>query len=192
MHETNVSNKEALQQNTEHYRQGVAFLNNLDGFQKFIKARLKSFNLNGQYSPDDIVNECFLRWHKAVEDGKEIPVLDGWMRKTAFNVIRELSRRNRKVDLREPTDLAESLPDAQEEADGDDEQHQTVHQALKQLSQEKQELLEFRFFQNLSWDDITDVYASRGQKNTSQTLRKRGQRAMDELRKIYLSILENK
>lgn len=189
MSETTVSNKDT-QQHEQLYHSSVEFLNNLESVKKFIQSRLHQYKLEGQYNPDDIINEVFLRWHKAVEEGKQVPVLAGWMRVTAHNIIRELKRKNERADLYEPSVLAELVPDTQKAADN--EQHQFVRQALQLLSPEKRELLEFRFFQNLSWDDITNIYATRGQKTTAQTLRKRKQRAMDELRKVYLNIFEDK
>jgi RNA polymerase sigma factor (sigma-70 family) len=185
-----VSTKDAPQRLEENYPQLNAVLSDMEGFKKFVMARLK-FQLDGRYSPDDIINECILRWHKAVEAGKPIPVLDGWMRLTAQNVVRELSRKNQKVYSYEPTVLAELISGPHDEPKTEDEQHRAVHQTLQALPQEKRELLELRFFHNLSWKDIADAYTNQGKKTAVPALRKRGERAMEELRQVFLNILKD-
>ena len=161
-----------------------------EDFHKFVRIRLRMFNLLGQYSPDDVVNECLIRWYTAVENGKKTPVLDGWMRSTAFNIVRELRRKTNKVDLYDPTILSElvaATPD--DEDDEDDERRSFVLQALQTLSKKNQELLELRFFRNLSWDEVAVFYSSRGKTVSAIAARKRGQRALEELRKVFSEIL---
>lgn len=167
------------------------FLNDLDGFRKFVMLRLRQFQLTDQYTPEDITNECFLRWHKAVGAGKSIPVLDGWMRLTAINIIRELSRKRLKSLSYEPIVLDELIASTQEEPENDNDQYQAVRQALQTLSPKNRALLELRFLQNMSWEEIANVYTSRGEKTTTLALRKRGQRALEALRREFLSILED-
>lgn len=186
-----VSTKDAPQRLEERYLPLKAHLNDLDGFYKFIMVRLRQFRLNGRYGPDDIINECILRWYKAVEAGKPIPVLDGWMRLTAHNVVRELSRKNQKVHLYEPTVLAELIPEDLKETEQDNEQHSIVNQALQTLREDKRELLQLRFVHTLSWEAIAEVYITRGEKVSVSTLRKRGQRNVEELRKAFLKILQD-
>jgi RNA polymerase sigma factor (sigma-70 family) len=188
-----TSTREVLPSLQQRYPVLTELLEDLDGFQKFILAKLRSFGLERHYKPDDILNECFLRWYKAVENGKSIPSLAGWMRVTAFNVISELSRETKKANPYDPSILENLLPDAFDEVDGqgEDNQQQAVRKALNALSDDKRELLELRFFHNLSWDGVAAHFMARGEKVTVSTLRKRGQRAIEELRKVFLRMLEN-
>lgn len=133
MQQNPVSAKVAPLQLQERYPQLAALLNDLDGFHKFVMHRLKAFHLAGQYSPEDIISESLLRWHKAVEAGKPIPVLDGWMRVTANYIICELKRKSQRADSYEPAVLAELISDKHEEADEKSEQYQGVRQALQAL-----------------------------------------------------------
>lgn len=168
-------------------------LEDMDGFQKFILAKLRSFGLERRYNPDDILNECLLRWYKAVENGRSIPSFAGWMRRTAFNVISELSRETKKVNVYDPSILENLLPDVFDEADGEgeDDPRLVVRKALNALSDDKRELLQLRFFHDLSWDGIAAHFMARGEKVSVPTLRKRGQRAIEELRKVFLRMLQN-
>ena len=168
-------------------------LGDMDGFQKFILAKLRSVGLERHYNPDDILNECLLRWYKAVENGKSIPSLAGWMRVTAFNVISELSRETKRANPYDPSLLENLLADAVDEAgsEGEDDPQLVVRKALNALSDDKRELLELRFFHNLSWNEIADHFKVRGEKVSVPTLRKRGQRAVEELRKVVLKMLQN-
>lgn len=192
MKQSSTSVKELLPSLQQRYPVLTELLEDIDGFQKFIQAKLRLYGLERHYNPDDILNECVLRWYKAVENGKLITSLAGWMRVTAFNIISELSRNTKRVNSYEPSILENLLPDAFDEADdeGEDYPRLVVRRALNALSNDKRELLELRFFHGLSWDEVAAHFMARGEKVTVSTLRKRGQRAIDELRKNFLKILQ--
>ena len=163
-------------------------LEDMDGFYKSVQIRLRGFHLERRYSPDDIINECILRWHQAVEDNKPIFVLEGWMRLTALNVIRERNREAQKLKPYDPTIISQWVSDEMD-CSGEDEEweekYRRLHQSLKTLSDEKRELLNLRYFQGMSWEDVASVYADRGQNIKLPTLRKRGERALKELRNAF-------
>jgi len=171
------------------YPQLAQLLDDLDGFHKFVCIRLKNFKLDRRYSPNDIISECILRWHQAFEKGKEIPNITAWMKLTATYVIRELKRESNKTHPYDPA-IVETFPDISR---GDNleskEQKQMVLTALAALSKDKRELLELRFFQNLSWDEVAAFYTAHGEKTTTAALRKRGERALKELKKVFLEML---
>jgi len=190
MKQTSTAVENVVPSLQKRYPQLTKLLDDLDGFQKFILICLRKYKLDGRYTPDDVTGECILRWHQASEKGKPIPNITAWMKLTAKYVIRELSRESNKAYTYDPS-VIEMLPDV---AHGDDleanEQKQVVRQALTALSKDKRELLELRFYQNLSWDEVTAFYMSHGEKVTTATLRKRGERGMKEMKKVFLEMLQ--
>lgn len=192
MKQSSTSVKELLPSLQQRYPVLTELLEDIDGFQKFILAKLRLYGLERRYNSDDILNECLLRWYKAVENGKPIPSFAGWIKVTAFHIISELSRNTKRVNSYEPSILENLLPDAFDKADdeGEDDPQLVVRKALNALSDDKRELLELRFFHGLSWDEVAAHFIARGEKVTVFTLRKRGQRAIDELRKNFLKILQ--
>lgn len=174
------------------YPELVELLDDLDGFHKFISIRLRQHGLERRYHLDDIVGECLLRWHAATLKGKPIPNIMAWMKRTAFNVVSELSRDAQKATPYDPSILMESVSTTIDDADCDDrdEQRHVVRQALNTLSSHKRELLELRFVHGLSWEEIAIRFADRGESIKVATLRKRGQRALEDLRTSFLEKLQ--
>lgn len=190
MHQKSTSLKDVRLTLQERYPQLAELLNDLDGFYKSILIRLSRFNLHNRYSPIEVTSECVCRLHKALEKGQDISNLDAWMKATAFNVVRELNREIQKASLYEPSILEEVLSNVLDEStDEADERHRIVRRALTILTEDKRELLKLRFFQNLTWDQVAEFYTARGEKIAIATLRKRGQRAQDDLRKVLIEML---
>lgn len=134
----------------QRYPQLVELLDDLDGFHKSTLIRLRSFKLDGRYTPDDVISECILRWHQASEKGKQIPNITAWMKLTATYVIQELKRESNKTHPYDPSIVETFLDISHEDNLESKEQNQMVLTALAALSKDKRELLELRFFQNLS------------------------------------------
>ncbi|MEM1173127.1 MAG: hypothetical protein AAGJ08_29720 [Cyanobacteria bacterium P01_H01_bin.35] len=53
----------------------------------YIWMRLNQYKLNKLYQPNDILNEVYTRGIKALEKGKTINSISGWIRGTAYNYI---------------------------------------------------------------------------------------------------------
>jgi RNA polymerase sigma factor (sigma-70 family) len=159
----------------------------IDGFYKYVFVRLRAFNLLGHYDPHEVINECLIRLDQAEKMGKPIPNLAAWMRLTALNVVREFNRDTKKSDSYDPLVLGELASVSSEEPNNENrEQYRIVRQALSTLSEDKRELLELRFSLGLSWEEIAVHYATLGKSVKVVALRKRGQRALEELREAFL------
>lgn len=159
---------------------------NLQNLRKNILGRLKQFHLQGIYEPDDVLNEVVIRFMRTLLKEKKIFNPEAWIRITAYNIIRELSRKQKCQNLDHNTH--ESMV-----ASGEDislyltqqEESERIHDALKKLSPETQYLLELRFFKGFSWQEIAQYLTQKGQKVSVATLRKRGERAINQLREVY-------
>ncbi|HBL13787.1 MAG TPA: hypothetical protein DD379_20810 [Cyanobacteria bacterium UBA11162] len=160
---------------------------NLKNLREHFLDILKQYHLLSLYEPEEILNEVGSRFKNTLQKGKKVPKpkLQAWARSTGRNIIRELSRKEKKyrvIGLNEwevATDEEISLAVEKQE------EFERVHDALKELSAETQGLLKIRFFQGLSWQEIALHLAQKGQNVSVATLRKRGERAINQLREVY-------
>ncbi|TBR56655.1 hypothetical protein B4U84_28870 [Westiellopsis prolifica IICB1] len=176
---------------------------NWNGLYKNVQARLRQFNMTNNYSPDVIIIETISRWDRNTKKGKQVPNVEAWMKLTALNCIRELHRQDHsataswKVNLCDPSTF-ETNPSllkaviAKSESSIEDEgedRWQQVREAMSKLPEDKRELLELRIVQELSWNEVAGYYASQGKDVKVATLRKRGERALEELREALLEMV---
>jgi DNA-directed RNA polymerase specialized sigma24 family protein len=74
-----------------------------------IASQLKQYNLQDSYNAAFILNECYVRGVRAIDQGKSISSPIAWLRLTSRNVIRELGRETLKAkglekSMRQPDD----------------------------------------------------------------------------------------
>ena len=148
----------------------------------FIKRSLRGFHLEGTHTEIEVFNEAYMRGVALTLKGNTIRNPKAWIRKTAFNVIRELSREAQRCQPRD-SDYIESSLVAEEIIELDIE---AVLSALQELELSDRLLIELKTVQNLSWKEVGQTLVESGEKpQTEAALRKRGQRAMQRLRQIY-------
>ncbi|MEL7034597.1 MAG: sigma-70 family RNA polymerase sigma factor [Cyanobacteria bacterium J06592_8] len=159
----------------------------------FIRSRLIQFNLQKAYSEMCILNEVYVRAVNKIKQGEIIKIPHAWIRATAYNYIRELSRDWHKVaHLEDPQhyhEYSSVLEDIepyflsfirQEELKL---QQTLIRKAFEQLSSSEQQLLHLKIIQGLSWKQIQDL--DEYQNCSLVGLRKRKQRVLEKLHKIY-------
>lgn len=174
-----------------------------NGVYKNVQARLRQFNMTNNYSPDDIIIETISRWDRKTKKGEQVPNLEAWMKLTAFNCIRELYRQDNRVtasmrvNLHDPStfetnpSLLQAVIAASEtstEDEGED-RWQQVREVMSKLPEDKRELLELRIIEELSWNEVASRYTAQGKDIKVATLRKRGERALEELREALLEMV---
>lgn len=151
-----------------------------------VKQTLVQFHLIGLYSEACIINEAYLRAIKLIEKGETIRSPLAWSRRTAYNHIRELSRAQSKL---KPFDENQSEVEQVSITDAEIEEDFTVIQkAFQMLSAEHQEILNLYVIKGLSWQEVRNHLAQRGENRTETTLRKVKERALKKLRKNYHSL----
>jgi hypothetical protein len=150
----------------------------------YIRQQLKCFNLADCYSENYILNEVYFRFLDRMLTIREIRP---WIKGTARLVIRELSRKEGKFVYWDDESLYEQ---PQEEEEDWQEHFEAVRKALQQLSQIDARLLELKIVEKKSWTIIREVMRVEGHGNESEaTWRKRKERALLKLRKIYHQIM---
>jgi RNA polymerase sigma factor (sigma-70 family) len=156
----------------------------LVALHRFIERRARQFKLTDRCDSEDILHDVILRWRKRVEAGEYIADLESWFRGAAYNRIREISRDFRKASSFEPSILENMVAVEDDSVDSIAIDH--LREAMQSLSPEQRELLEMRFYRGMDWESIARVLTTQGQRVSKEALRKRGQRALEELRKQVL------
>jgi DNA-directed RNA polymerase specialized sigma24 family protein len=142
----------------------------------------------------EIFIEAYLRGVEYTSStGEIIHLPKAWMRRTAFNIIREYSRnqrRYRQVAFDETIEnRIASPPDHREallEVGSPDEEIQAVLDSMAALDPEDCRLIYLRTIEGLSWQQVREELRKLGHPPISRAaLRKRGQRALERLRAEY-------
>ena len=161
----------------------------------FIQRSLKQFRLDNYYNVIDVLTETYIRAINYVYTQQEdIKNLQGWIRVTAYNVIREFSRKRQKYQsLDEYTENQYSfelakIPNSLA-IENDIEQKKNMLQiALQKLEDDERKIIEMKFFEDLSWSEIAKrLEFEQGKVVNIAALRKRGSRSLQKLRRIYIS-----
>jgi DNA-directed RNA polymerase specialized sigma24 family protein len=165
----------------------------------FIRRNLYQFGLQDYFTAEDIFIEAYLRG-VAYTHQQRLPIKHprAWMKSTAYNVIRERKRERLRfapLELDEsmayPCFFADPTESTADFSPGLDKRLTLVGvvQALQQLNPGDRNLIQWRYVEELSWQAIQERMAAHGQGDIKQaTLRKRGQRAMERFRQLYLDI----
>jgi DNA-directed RNA polymerase specialized sigma24 family protein len=160
----------------------------------FIKRTIHQFGLQVYITEIDIFVEAYLRGVRYTQQNQEhIRQPKAWMRRTAYNIIRECKRDRLRYSAAAFDELMHQEP---AEADGaapgavDDEAIgqaiNAVLQALEVLSPGDRNLIQWKVVEGLTWTQVQTRLVAEGEDRVSQaTLRKRGQRALERLRRAY-------
>ena len=174
---------------------------NWNSLYKNVQNRLRQFNMAKNYKSDEIIMEVLTRYDKKVKKKEEIPNVEAWMKLTALNCIRELNRQEYPVtafkkiphdplDFETDPKLVKSMMSNGEDiTDLESENMSQVRKAMSKLPSYKRELLELRIVRDLSWNEIANHYISKGKNVKVATLRKRKERALEELRGVFLEMI---
>lgn len=150
----------------------------------YIKRSLKQFHLE-KVDFYDVVSEVYLRGTNKINFGENIKNPGAWIRVTSLNVIREMSRKQQKEQA--DSEFIERQVCSKSCEENNEVQLAILKQSLKSLSEKDRQILELRFFQNLSWKEVVDTLASTGEILTEENARQRGSRALKKLKKNFFS-----
>lgn len=158
----------------------------------FIKRTIRQFELQGYVTEIDIFVEAYLRGVRYTQQRQEhIHQPKAWMRHTAYNIIRECKRdRLHYSTLAFDELMGQGAADTTSSPTVDDaaitNAIDSVLQAFEALSVGDRNLIQWKVIEGLSWQQVQTRLVGEGEDRCSQaTLRKRGQRALERLRRAY-------
>lgn len=157
----------------------------------FIKRTIQQFGLQAHITEIDIFVEAYLRGVRYTQQNHEhIRQPKAWMRRTAYNIIRECKRDRQRYLAVAFDELMEQEAAASDPATVDDEMIvnaiASVLQALADLSPGDRNLIQWKVVEGLTWPQVQTKLVATGEEWASlATLRKRGQRALERLRHAY-------
>jgi RNA polymerase sigma factor (sigma-70 family) len=157
----------------------------------FMRRSLVQFHLQGMYEVSDVFNQAYLRGISFIESGNKIDRPTAWLRTTAYNIIRELSRdRVNKQKFSSYSDEVQVATLEEHEncltEDELDFHLKLIWEAFDQLSDQEREVLRLRMFENMSWQEIGEHLARlKGNTKSQEALRLQGWRAIKRLREKY-------
>ena len=155
----------------------------------FIRGRLSQYALLHQYDEVAILQEVYARTIDKIRQGREITNHYAWIRSVALRYIQELSRNHRR-NVTIDNQLLELLAPVE----GINEQFLTdemlkIRRAFQELASEERLLLSLKTVQDLSWNEIQQIWITSGYGDLSlAALRKRKERALSHLRTLYHSL----
>jgi RNA polymerase sigma factor (sigma-70 family) len=158
----------------------------------FVRRCLFQFHMHAYFNESYVLNEVYIRAHRQiVYKAAFIHNIPMWVRTTAYNVIRELSRQQKRQTHLE---VDESVPNKQDFAKVAHEELEEdlirLHVALNRLDSEDRRLLELKIIQNMTWQEIHELFKHEKKEIDVASLRKRKERAIARLRRIYHQVSE--
>jgi DNA-directed RNA polymerase specialized sigma24 family protein len=163
----------------------------------FIHRTLRQFGLESYITEVDVFVEAYLRGvNYTRQSGERILQSRAWLRKTAYNIIREWQRdRARYCNAAFDELLEQGVAGHHEDRPAGDlerdsvwveDEIRSVLQAFKGLEECDRALIQWKVLENLPWQTIQDRLVAQGEERVSlPALRKRGQRALERLRQNY-------
>ncbi|MEM6424543.1 MAG: sigma-70 family RNA polymerase sigma factor [Cyanobacteria bacterium P01_D01_bin.128] len=153
----------------------------------YIRRLLWQYHLDRQLTATEIFIDAYVRGVQyLLSSGETIKKPSAWMRITVLNVIREKSReRKRSIPLTWEV-VSDDMDKTSTSESGDEECFLAVIQAFNNLNHDDRKIIQLRFFESKSWEEVREKVGESDL--TTSTLRKRGQRALERLRREYHKI----
>lgn len=151
----------------------------------YLKRIIKQFNLQGSYSEMDIHAEVYCRSFSLLKrDGISIRNPSAWIKKLAYNIIREWSRKEKNY-INTNSDYSENFTVYEKDLE---RELRAITSSLNFLSSEEVKLLELRIVEEMSWATIHKVLKAGGEEVSKAALRKRYQIILNRIRNRYCSL----
>jgi RNA polymerase sigma factor (sigma-70 family) len=186
-------------QDTDHQRMAAVARGDLSGMNEIYQNRHRTlfrffYRLTSrQAAAEDLVHEVFLRmirYRHTYRTEEETPgAFEAWMYRIARNALADQSRKHRHEITAGEGEL-ESIPSARPtpfETAAKRQDLALLHRALRELPEEKRELLVLTRFQGLSYEQIGRILGCE-----PGTVKGRVFRAMKELGSIYSDLCKEK
>ncbi|NES72285.1 MAG: sigma-70 family RNA polymerase sigma factor [Okeania sp. SIO2D1] len=157
--------------------------------RQFIIRTLKQFHLE-QVDFYDVVSIVCIRGTERINSGEHIKNPGAWIRVTSYNIIREMSRQQLKEQANSEFIERQIAPNDRE--DNNEVELEILEKSLQILTEKDRQILELKYFQDKSWKQVVADLADRGEILKESTVRQRGKRALERLKKAFWSLKSEK
>lgn len=159
-----------------------------NAFFAYIKRLINQFDLYTA-TPDDIISEAYIRAVNFIKTREvEIKSPEAFMKTISVNVIREMNRKQIKFSSLEPNELElkVKLDDFSTNLVYEDcynSNSNSIKVAIQKLNPIDRKIIFLWKVEELSWKEVVKELSSSGENLNVVSARKRGQRALERLRK---------
>ena len=159
----------------------------------FVNRTLRQFNINDIYSEVDVILETADIGRKKIKEGEIINNPGGYFRVVAYNVVRNLSQKEKrqKKIAQKLKHITESIhyPEYAISEEITENQVELLCKNWKKLSKLEQKILKLREIKDLSWEQIAkQLVADNDEVSDSRLvtrIRQKGYRALQKLRRNF-------
>ncbi|WP_414755905.1 RNA polymerase sigma factor [Anabaena sp. CCY 9910] len=138
-------------------------------------------------SEEDVIQHVILCLIEALRAGTQINHPVAWARLVSERYVNNKYKKYRMTEATE-LDKIEHLATRNNQENRCYEDEADLMQKIEQLKPISKQILIMRFFEGLSWNEIAYLLSKQENKNLNAvTMRKRGERAINELRSYYVN-----
>lgn len=160
-----------------------------------IEIYLRKFRLEANHPASEVLGKTYLIASKKLQAGADVDNLDGWLRRISYNVVRDISKAQRRAH-KKPKKLAEKgfittqQPYSNFSGDTDEITNESnlacLYKAIGKISPRDQAILNSRFIEELSWSQVAKKFDI-----TTDAARKSGNRALKRLSEKFFTIYDD-
>jgi RNA polymerase sigma factor (sigma-70 family) len=149
--------------------------------------RIHILKLSSYLSGDDVIQYAALCLTKELQSGKEITYPIAWAKLVCERHINKQYKKNKNIQAQESNQIERLANLRSQEIDIHFfDNNEQLHHSIQQLRPSSKQIIEMRFFQQLHWEQIATILSRQEERQIcAATARKRGERAINELRQIY-------
>jgi RNA polymerase sigma factor (sigma-70 family) len=154
-----------------------------------IRNRIHALKLSSSISEEDVIQYVVMCLVETLKSGTQVNHPVAWSKSVSERYIQKLYKKHGATQAIE-SDKIEYLANLRCDESDFYDNNKEIAKKIQQLKPASKEIVEMRFFHNLSWSQIAEVLSCQGGKQIRvATARKRGERALEELRQIYFNNL---
>ena len=153
-----------------------------------IRSRIHALKLNSSITEEDVIQQVAMYLFETQNSGKQIKHPIAWSKLVSERYVQKVYKKNKFTEATEPETIEYFASKHQDENDFNDDRQ--IKKNIEKLKPANREILKMRYFQDLSWGEIAKILSRRENRQIHETTaRKRGERALNRLRQIYINKL---
>jgi len=160
-----------------------------DWLRIHIRGRIHALKLSSLISEEDIIQYVVKCLTETINAGTTVNYPVAWSKLVSERRIQKLYKQNKFSEATE-SETIEYLASLRCNDNSFYNNNEEINKKIQQLKPASREIIKMRFFEGLSWDKIADILSEQEEKRIRvATARKRGERALNELRQMYFNKL---